>query len=582
MNAIRSCKIVRVTVLLSIASLSSAVEGTWTRKADMPTARFGLSTGVVNGKVYAIGGGKTAYGAYLSTVEEYDPTTDTWTKKADMSTARNGHAASVVNGKIYVVGGEPSAQASIPTVEEYDPAMDAWTRKADMPTRRTFLCASAVNGRVYAIGGVIAGPPAHPDPYTGAVEEYDPATDIWTKKADMPTQRSCFSTCVLDGKIYVIGGETGNIHSPPISTMEEYDPSTDTWTRKANMPTARSFLSTIAVGGKIYAIGGVGGGTWPGTAFSTVEKYDPTTDTWTTQQDMPTARIMLSTSAVDSKIYAIGGTVGVSADVWAGISTVEEHDLTPAAPDFNGDGRIDGKDVLIMADCWGQDDPICDIAPAPFGDGLVDVEDLMVLAEYIGSNVEDRTLITHWKLDEVDGITACDSAGSCDATLCGDPLWQPDGGAVHGAVALDGIDDFLATDLVLNPSEGPFSILAWVKGGMPDQEIVSQIDGANWLGADPTGGFLMTELRGLGRDSRILCSETIITDGNWHRIGLTWDGTSRRVYADDMVVAEDTQAGGPPSCSGGLNIGCGKDMTPGTFFSGLIDEIRIYNRALRP
>ena len=35
-------------------------------------------------------------------------------------------------------------------------------------------------------------------------------------------------------------------------------------------------------------------------------------------------------------------------------------------------------------------------------------------------------------------------------------------------------------------------------------------------------------------------------------------------------------------CTGGLNIGCGSDMAPGTFFTGLIDDVRIYNRAVRP
>jgi N-acetylneuraminic acid mutarotase len=380
MNTIRIYKVVVVAVLLSMASTSLATENSWTRKADMPTARFGLSTCVVDGKIYAIGGGKTAYGAYLSTVEEYDLATDTWTKKADMPTARNGHAAGVVNGKIYVIGGEPSAQASLQTVEEYDPATDEWTKKADMPTRRTFLCASAVNGKIYAIGGVIAGEPAVPNRYTSAVEEYDPATDTWTKKADMPTQRSCFSACVVDAKIYVIGGETDSIHSPPISTVEEYDPTTDTWTSKANMPTARAFLSTIAVDGKIYAIGG---GVWPGTVFSTVEEYDPNMDTWATKPDMPTARLILSTSAVNGKIYAIGGTVGAVASAWAGISTMEEYDPNPIVVDFNGDGIVDAADICLMLDCWLTDEPFYDIAPPPHGDGIVDIQDLILLAEHL-------------------------------------------------------------------------------------------------------------------------------------------------------------------------------------------------------
>ena len=35
-------------------------------------------------------------------------------------------------------------------------------------------------------------------------------------------------------------------------------------------------------------------------------------------------------------------------------------------------------------------------------------------------------------------------------------------------------------------------------------------------------------------------------------------------------------------CSGGLYIGCDKDMAPGTFFTGLIDDVRIYNRGVEP
>jgi hypothetical protein len=140
----------------------------------------------------------------------------------------------------------------------------------------------------------------------------------------------------------------------------------------------------------------------------------------------------------------------------------------------------------------------------------------------------------------------------------------------------------LAADFVLDPSEGPFSVITWIKGARPGHMVLSQSDGENWLGADPASGSLMTELRGLGRDSRTLCSETIVTDGDWHRIGLTWDGANRCLFVDGVVVAEDTQAGGLGSCPSGLNIGCGKGMAPDSSFSGLIDDVRIYNRVVRP
>ncbi len=61
------------------------------------------------------------------------------------------------------------------------------------------------------------------------------------------------------------------------NTLEVYDPTTDTWMTKAHMPTPRAGLSTSVVDGKIYAIGGTVGYPWPG--LSTVEAYDPTTDT---------------------------------------------------------------------------------------------------------------------------------------------------------------------------------------------------------------------------------------------------------------------------------------------------------------
>ena len=195
---------------------------------------------------------------------------------------------------------------------------------------------------------------------------------------------------------------------------------------------------------------------------------------------------------------------------------------------------------------------------------------------------EDERLIAHWTLDETEGDVAFDSVGINDGYVTGNPPWQPDGGQIGGALQLDGVDDFLATDFVLDPSEGPFSVFAWIQGGVAGQVIVSQVDGENWLGTDPTHGWLMTDLEGAGRGSSGLGSEVVVTDGSWHRVGLVWDGENRTLYVDDAVVAEDTQAGGLVGGSGDLNIGCGKDMATGTFFWGLIDDVRIYNRVIAP
>ena len=248
--------------------------------------------------------------------------------------------------------------------------------------------------------------------------------------------------------------------------------------------------------------------------------------------------------------------------------------------DFNGDGKVDGSEVSAVADRWGTNDSLCDIGPMPWGDGVVDLEDLKVLAEYIEKPIVDGTLVAHWALDEAEGPVAHDSACDNDGTVAGDPLWCPDGGAVGGALAFGGAT-FVSADFALNPKEGPFSVLAWVKGGAPGQVILSQEGGTDWLALDPTTGALMSGLHSGSRLSRALYSDAVIADNAWHRVGFTWDGFSRSLYVDDILVAEGDDVG-LAECYGGLNIGCGKSAAPDTFFIGLIDDVRIYNRAVRP
>jgi len=252
-----------------------------------------------------------------------------------------------------------------------------------------------------------------------------------------------------------------------------------------------------------------------------------------------------------------------------------------ASPDFNRDGKVDIKDLVILIEHWGQDEPSVDIAPLPDGDGIVDSEDLALLMEYWQEEIHEFGLVAHWRLDETDGIVAYDSVGNNDAFVIGAPVWQPTGGQVDGAIQLDGIDDCAVTNPVLSPAEGPFSVFVWVRGGAPGQVVLSQMGGVNWLCTDSLEGNLMTELKGPGRGAAILLSQAVITDGNWHRIGLVWDGSHRTLYLDDVEVAKDSQAGLQDSV-GGLYIGTGKAMEPGTYFSGLIDDVRIYDRAVRP
>lgn len=554
---------------LTLAAASPALSDSWSTKTNMPTARRHLSVAVVDGKIYAIGGNPDKTGG-LKTVEVYDPATDTWTTKSPMLTARGGLGVGVVNGKIYAIGGSTSPSSSYNTVEEYNPASDTWTTKSPMPTRRFGLTVSVVNGKIYAIGG--AG--SYPN-YISKVEEYDPATDTWTEKRSMPTARYELSSCAVNGKIYAIGGRLTDPEITPI--VEEYDPAADVWRRKADMLTARPYCATSVLNGKIYAIGGAAPNP-DGPPVSTVEEYDPVTNTWITKADMPTARAHLAAGTVNGKIYAIGGTIG--GWPWPLVSTVEEYDPGLPPPDFNGDGAIDINDLLRLIEFWGQDNSVVDVAP-PLGDGVVDIQDLELLMSYWEQKPNDPTLIAHWALDETEGYFAYDSVGSNNAIALGGPVWQPGGGIVDGAILLDGVDDYVITNPIPDIATGSFSAICWIKGGAPCQVVLSQMVVANWLCTDLSDGTLVTELKSTGMDSSSLDSETIITDGDWHRIGIVWDGLYRRLYVDGVMVAEDTQDDLEGS-ENGLYIGAGKMVQPETYWSGLIDDIRIYNRVVHP
>ena len=106
-----------------------AATNTGTTKTAMPTARAYLTSAVPDGTLYAIGGdsGDSAYTDTLhNEVERYDPATDTWTERTPMPTARNLLASGVIDGKVYVVGGFEKYYMSSPgnRLEIYNPAAD--------------------------------------------------------------------------------------------------------------------------------------------------------------------------------------------------------------------------------------------------------------------------------------------------------------------------------------------------------------------------------------------------------------------------------------------------------------------------
>ena len=253
-------------------------------------------------------------------------------------------------------------------------------------------------------------------------------------------------------------------------------------------------------------------------------------------------------------------------------------------PDFEHDGLLNFVDFARLALLWRQNESLFDVAPVPNGDGFIDYRDLGGLARFW---MMYPGIVAHWRFDEAQGEVAHDSLGRLTGTVHGSATWQPDAGRIAGALDCDGMDDYVSTGAPLNPGAGPFTVFIWVKGGRPGQTILSQSNktgtGEVWLGTDAAAGAVMTRLTDGSRITQPLVSNVVITDGAWHYLRLVWDGSGRHLYVDGSEVAADKRKlNALRSSDADFYFGAGKDLEPSAFWSGLLDDLRFYGRAVMP
>lgn len=307
-----------VFILLFVV-VSSSFAGGWAEVTELPISRLGSVATAVNGKIYIIGGLDSAKNLggrapALSKVNIYDTQTNTWHVAANMPTPRIAPKTAVFSNEIYVFAGYDrkgarGARREKKTVEVYDPRTDTWVKKRDMPTLRKGFATAVVDGKIYIIGGRVENKRLDEDIITGLVEVYNPLTNKWEKRADMPTKRTGIDAVVVDGKIYVIGGQ--NVLRLPglaerfVTHIEEYNPKTNKWRKLPDMPMFKFWFSTIAVDNEIYTIGGVNNAV---SRIDDVDIYNPTVNKWRKIEPIPTPKTTMAV-VVNGTIYLLGGYV---------------------------------------------------------------------------------------------------------------------------------------------------------------------------------------------------------------------------------------------------------------------------------
>jgi N-acetylneuraminic acid mutarotase len=190
-----------------------------------------------------------------------------------------------------------------PTLFVYNPATDSWSKRADLPVLSSRGAAVAIGGKLY-----VYTPQNQTTDHWPMLHRYDPATNVWTKLARPPRSAQGPAAAVLDGKLHLAGGWTYNGAS---NKLDVYDPLKNDWATKASMPTARfDVAGAVAAGGllsqRFYVMGGVA---TPASSFelTTVESYNPLSDTWTTGPRLRTPRRGLGAATAGGTIYALGG-----------------------------------------------------------------------------------------------------------------------------------------------------------------------------------------------------------------------------------------------------------------------------------
>jgi len=324
--------------------IGDPVAGVWEKTSSLPSRRDEPAlVALPDGRALLIGGaaGESIGWSAFSSTYLFDPTTRLWSRSGLLNTARTATATAVLpDGRVLVAGGmfmdrtSPDRPRVLDTSELWDPKSGTWTRTGGFDETR--LGASAVtlaDGRVLIVGGAsrLEDAPLQ----QASAEVYDPTLGRWRSAGTLATARNGFVLVALsDGGAIIAGGfgDPGTTGNARLSTVERFDPVSNTWSPAGELP----FPVTGAAGvrladGRVLLAGGsvrepeyFEGDTRPYVSGLTADAvlFDPETGMWTATTPMPSPR------AGASAVLLADGTAVV-----VGGSVAEGELLTPGCPD---------------------------------------------------------------------------------------------------------------------------------------------------------------------------------------------------------------------------------------------------------
>jgi Ca2+-binding RTX toxin-like protein len=239
---------------------------------------------------------------------------EVWNEVSPSPQVRGEAQGAVVGGKLYVFGGYVDFSPCCPSTtrsDAYDPATNAWTRIADLPEPISHAPVVVDGDTAYLLGGFVGD---HPGPSTEHVWKYDTATNTWSEGPPLPERRGAGGGAIVGRTIHYFGGVDRPAGQDVYVDEEEHwaldlDAAEPAWEARAPLPNPRNHLAGAALDGKVYALGGQHGGNEAGGNQGEVDVYDPATDAWARVADLPTPRGHIGATVLGGRLYAIGGSV---------------------------------------------------------------------------------------------------------------------------------------------------------------------------------------------------------------------------------------------------------------------------------
>jgi hypothetical protein len=163
-----------------------------------------------------------------------------------------------------------------------------------------------------------------------------------------------------------------------------------------------------------------------------------------------------------------------------------------------------------------------------------------------------------------------------------------------GALSFDGISNYVSVANAPALDAFPLTIAAWIKTtattgvrGVVNKYLAGSYNGYNlFMNNGALCAWYLRDTANYAYDGGGCTLQTPgYNDGKWHQVVYVVDGTGGRLYVDGTQAASLAWTGsaGPTTTTQPLHIGDYPGASgPAEYFQGVIDEVRIYNRAVSP